>query len=837
MPAGTPDILADEARQTAAAAFITGAAWKMLFLRGGKVIPSEEVPEEGEDPIPGTLHAASMRLFAHGCPAHALREVIQALADSSPISSVVANGARIPGTWYHRAAWWARDTSTPAGHRAGDGTFTVFWQLSDAVDSEEGVVEDTCAAQVTIRYVWDSPTVEELPALVAGTTVRIGGLSRDPETALYTYYVTTTVSKTQTTGEVTQANTTFETTQELDITRIRPDGTDHLGNAVTTWAVGVSAGVEVTQRKRMNEDCTHDLAQQKVTEKAVSDAEVRKERTLFIAAETHQNRGQVAALPAPVAASGGVHEAIINAQSGRGRYTTSKTVTTEQAVSEAQKSGTKTIFQTEEAVVDRHQPANTSLTVPAATGGVVVAKAGQKTDGGLLDVTTKTTTEQNVLEAQKSGTKTVFQIESVVTDRGQPANTDLTVPAASGGAVVTKAGQKTDGGLLDVTTKTVTEQPVLEAQRSGTGTIFHVESTVLDRGQAPVDVSPQVASGGVIITKTGQKTDGGLMDVTTRTVTERSVLEAQKSGAKTIFQVETTVLDRNQPANTSLAVPAATGGVVVTKVGQKTDGGLLDVTTRTVEEQAVSAATLENEVTALGSRAVQVDAGQPVGTPLVASLSEAGVLVTKAGRKTNGNLLEVTTTTETPVAATHVVTITSRGRTVTRTIFYNQTLGGLQVLLNALDPDNTNELSVRLNRNGLLDGEITATPAQVGTISAAWADASDRLAVVDSAVVSDPQGASNRQRWFTRNLVYYRTARGFGLRTGEQMYEGGYDGFNSQLTRQFESEAYHIVRVVQVKQWKVYIQDDGTLNPNDMLTAPAGATDLFIAPRRPWGNS
>lgn len=176
-------------RQKIAAAFLKTAQWGILGMRGTRV-QDKPAPEKDASRV-------TMRVFAKGCPAHALREALEALAAATPVQSFVADGMAQPGEWHHRAAWWARDAQSS---RSGDATLTLFREMSDGPVTETNVVEDGCGSRTTIRFVWDASEVEDISGIDnagdQGFAVRIAGVNRDSETGLFSYYVTTTERKT-----------------------------------------------------------------------------------------------------------------------------------------------------------------------------------------------------------------------------------------------------------------------------------------------------------------------------------------------------------------------------------------------------------------------------------------------------------------------------------------------------------------------------------------------------------------------------------------------------------------------------------------------------------------
>ena len=195
-------VLPPDQRKKLAISFLSVVSWRVFNLRGTR---GSATADPG-----GTIKAGqartTMRLFASGVQLQALREILQTLADGSPEKALKANGVVQPGTWYHKAAWWVRDAQST---NSGDATYTIFREVSDGPVSEVGVVDDGCGSTTTIRYVWDAASIEDLPATGQGFSSKVAGISRDPDTGLFNYYVATTERKTTTLPEYETAESAF----------------------------------------------------------------------------------------------------------------------------------------------------------------------------------------------------------------------------------------------------------------------------------------------------------------------------------------------------------------------------------------------------------------------------------------------------------------------------------------------------------------------------------------------------------------------------------------------------------------------------------------------------
>lgn len=539
----------------------------------------------------------------------------------------------------------------------GDGSSMVVAILVDSTDATgmEVGYANNCGSIVTNTIYGNLTDPVLVPAGTSGIEYSISSYNFSPELGMYSMSITKTEQKTLTAGVFTVAEDEDEKNEAQDFSGVRTGDVDHTGAAVPLWTPGnPTPGVEYTQQIRKNQNCTTDKSQKKRTVKAVVAKSVRKSLTLYDSTVATQNKAAASAASDPLPASGGVTQETSSEKNGLQQFDTGLTERTELPVTAASTSKRATVFATDETVVDKSQPLLTDLT-PSAAGGVIIEKSGQKTPGALLDVQTATKTELPVSNATLANDATAYDTRESKVDRAQPLITSLAA-SASGGVIISKRGEKTPGGLLDVSTETKTELPVTAASVSATKTAFDSRATQVDRSQpVSTDLSVPAAANGVVTTKSAQTTPGALKDVTTETKTEIPVTDAVVDQSATIFEASELRIDRSQPLSTSLTPLPASGGVVQSKRGAKTEGLLLDVTTSTKTELPVSDATKSQTKTVFGQKDGVLDRAQPLSTSLVAPAAAGGVVVSKRGNKTDGGLLDVQTDTDTEIPVTDAV--------------------------------------------------------------------------------------------------------------------------------------------------------------------------------------
>ena len=182
-------------RRAEAAAWLAGAAcsWHLAVMRGTRILPIVE----GEEDAPPVVRT-TMRVFAKGCPLRLMKDVLYLLGVNDTWKDPVIDGHIVPGTWKHRYAYWNRDSGMAEN---GDATKTIIRDFDDGESTTFAAVEDGCGSRTSVRYVFDAPAVEAISGVEhageQGYAVRIGGVSRDRETDLFSYYVTITESNTR----------------------------------------------------------------------------------------------------------------------------------------------------------------------------------------------------------------------------------------------------------------------------------------------------------------------------------------------------------------------------------------------------------------------------------------------------------------------------------------------------------------------------------------------------------------------------------------------------------------------------------------------------------------
>lgn len=659
VPAVPASKLNSDDRRMIAERFVATAQWSRLSTRGSAALDAFD----GEARI-------TIRVFAKGCPRGCLREVLQVLAAQSPVTDPVIDGSVEPGSWHHKAAWWGRDGQTS---RAGDATLTLIREFSDGPSSRTDTVEDGCGSTTSIRYEFDVAEIETLPSPTPqGHVVRISGVSRDPETQLFSYYVTDTESKTKTLGELLEADDRFYNTYGQDWTGLRGSVgalTDENGDAVTVPVPSAAAGTTIeVGYQRDPSDCTLSAKiRKRVADRDVTAATV-KSKTVFDITEQTDVSAASAPLAAPPEPAGGVTYRHANKFRADGLTDTEVTRGAEREVEDADVAESVTAFQ------EQTRRAHKSLTgakvaalpAPAAADGLIVSVQKAKTPGALTDATVTETRETEVENADVAESVTVFQAQ---VRRSHKSLTDLKAaalpaPSAAGGVVVSVQKSVTPGARTDATVTETAEKAVSAARVAKSEDAFGSEVSTLDRGQAgPAPESS--AADGVITSVSAEKSEGGLLEIQTGVKTEKRYPDAKVTEAETAFEETLQKVHLNLPAAEAAALPPAiaAGGLLRQVSKDVTPGGRVTATVRESQELTVPGAAVTLVRSARGTR--QTVVSKSVAEP---ELLPDGALGRATKSLTPGKLWDHEVTTALP-AADGTVIGEMRGGNYTQDVF------------------------------------------------------------------------------------------------------------------------------------------------------------------------
>lgn len=591
---GHPDAtggLDKDTRRALAESYLKTADWRVSYMRGSRA----PKPQEGEEASPARVR---MRIFAKGCPASALRDVIEMLAADTPRDNLIADGVIQPGEWHHVLAWWERDAKHMGERQQGDATYTLIREFSgDPGDGGTNVVEDNCGVRTTVRLVWDAVEVEDFYSIKhageQGYTVRISSVYRDQETGLFSYIVSTTERKPQTVPlHMTEADVYSEAYSE-GIRGIRgtiDEPVDAAGNPVPVMKPGlVEPGTLQSVKWSLNpEDCTLDAQGRKDVTKQGITSRVTDSKTQYSNEHGVLTRAVPAELPDAPEAIGGVVWQHSSEKRPDGLFDTTKNKSTEKPVAEAQKTVSSNQFQTESTVTDQHQ-AEPLGPPPAPADGLVTTHTNEKTPGKLHTHQIRTVQEHHVQNARTVKTEDLFTTTESAVDVG--AATPITPGVfAQEGKVETRSVEKTPGKRFNNTTEVRQEKEVLEASVSVSKDAFSTKTVATDRQTDQPDPSTPDRQAGEVVTRRVDRTPGGKFDVTDDVTVEQAVEGASKASTADLFHKEIQITHRGQPAALAPVDDLVEPGVVDRHQSEMSAAGRHSNSTTRVTERAVSEA-------------------------------------------------------------------------------------------------------------------------------------------------------------------------------------------------------------------------------------------------------
>jgi hypothetical protein len=646
-----------DARTQEARSFLKAAQWRVLTMRSTSAGKGAE----------GAVPRFRMRVYAKGCPVHALREVHLLLNADNPLADPVVDGVVQPGKWWHRGAGWSKDEG--AGER-GTGTCTLVRDLYDGEIADTQYLEDGCGSRTKVIFYFDTPSVISLADIAEsgtqGFSVRLGGVSLDRETGLYSYYVTVTESKTLILDEHKVAEDAFRTRYDADYLGLRgtvASPTDSGGDAVAVPEPGVlAAGTLITaQWSRNREDCTLNAQVGKEVAIPVPEAAVSHTKTLYNEVESVSAAAASAKLGDAPAPAGGATKRHVSRLRPDEMWDTEVSWDQELPVSAASVRKSATVFGKAQTVVDRHQTALPPE--PSAGSGVRVETSTERTPGALRNNTVSTETELPYENAQVSEKRTLFS--RVLTKIAKSVSRSAPAAAASGGIGTSGSASVTPGGRNDLTEVIEEELPVPRAKVSRSATVFQTEETVVDAhsaGAAP-DAS---AVGGVIVSADESLNPLGSKNIGVSTRTELPYENAQVSEKRTLFSRVLTKIAKS--VSRGAAVPAASGGIGISSSASVTPGGRNDLTEVTEEELPVPRAQVRRSATIFETEETVTDV-HSAGSAPDASAGD-GVIVSsdESVNPLGSRNVGVSTRTELPVEGSQVQeSMTVFGREVSTT--------------------------------------------------------------------------------------------------------------------------------------------------------------------------
>ena len=211
--------------------------------------------------------------FLVDVPRELLQGLVAHLVATATETDIQLEGKPFEGTWTFTRHTWERQ-------QGGDDHRLVFVQalMSGTGHSADYEVENGCAYKVTQKFYWDVATVGAAPAGSSGVGYRIGGVSRDRTSGLFSYYLETRERMMQKIEAYTARAAADGTVSRRHWRGVRNGDVDENGNPAGIQSMSaVPDGSYLELRRSKNEDCTQDVDQDETIgiDNQTTDGEVR----------------------------------------------------------------------------------------------------------------------------------------------------------------------------------------------------------------------------------------------------------------------------------------------------------------------------------------------------------------------------------------------------------------------------------------------------------------------------------------------------------------------------------------------------------------------------------
>jgi len=551
--------------------WIEGARWHVLTMTSSRRLDSAD----GQPKV-------TMQVFAIGAPRAMLREVLEELAETTPVKDLVIDATVQPGTWHHKTAFWRRDDR---GNPLGDASLTIIRILSDGEASEEGVVEDGCGTRMSIRYVFDAAGIEDLSALpnagAQGFSHKIGGVSRDPETYLLSYYVTTTEQLTVYTPEYISNADAFMTEYTEEWTGLRgtqeaPVSSDGVAVPVPNPGILVPGTLLQVRWEKDPQFCTWNMKVVKRVAKQNVEGVSACDKDLFKEVDAQQTLAQTARLGHAPAATGGLSVQHTSKPREDGLFDNNVQNNQEAEVAEIRKS--VTIGQ--RSIVTEVQDTNrTPLPMPGSSevGATVV---NQRTAGNWYQRTRRTVTIRALALLRLMYREDLFKREYSETKVKALPDPDPGFPG--GGLSLSSESRLNEENTWDATRSEDQEKVVAEASKTVAVGQRSIVTEIQDIGTTPL---PYPESSEVGTTVTNKKTPGNWFQRTRRQVTIRALALLRVGYREDLYKREYSTTTVKAAPDPDPGFPA--GGLSVSSESRLNEENTWDATRSDDQEKLV----------------------------------------------------------------------------------------------------------------------------------------------------------------------------------------------------------------------------------------------------------
>ena len=425
------------------------------------------------------------------------------------------------------------------------------------------VMEDGCMQKLSFTYYWKAAELPMVPASESGVTYRLGGVSKDDETGLWSCYLEKRERVMQEVPEYTSENTDFVSRTEKQFLGVKKGDVDGVGRAASA-----KSGVIVRRRVKKNDDCTSDITNETEIARSVKEASVTVERTLRATTTVTEERNVSTPLSKTNLKPG---TRVRNEKTEAGLYNTQKTeVVATPPDGSVKEVCRKTLFEHShsETEILASRPSSAEVADVSLGDGETVEMSVRQLEDATFEKETIVRSEKKVEAAVVETRKTLRGIRKVTVNRSMDA------PADEGGMKIGDSvrSEKTQGGKYDQTIETTENTPVgvidRSEQVSALKRLTKITENVVNKPSEQV-----VEEKGRVKTREIRTTENDTYDVTEIVETAKPVEKKIVTGSELVTETRTEHLNKE-----SIEIPEPALNVEVTAQVRKNEYGLEDGT-------------------------------------------------------------------------------------------------------------------------------------------------------------------------------------------------------------------------------------------------------------------
>ena len=425
------------------------------------------------------------------------------------------------------------------------------------------VVENGCMYKVSHTFYWNVPELPEAPQSESGVIYRVGGVSRDDETGLWSCYLEKRERVMQELAEYTSENTDFVSRTEKQFLGVKKGDVDGVGSAASA-----KSGVIVRRRVKKNDDCTSDITNETEIARPVKEASVTVERTLRATTTVTEERNVSTPLSKTNLKPG---TRVRNEKTEAGLYNTQKTeVMATPPDGSVKEVCRKTLFEHShsETEILANRPRSAEVANVSLGDGETVEMSVRQLEDATFEKETIVRREKKVEAAVVETRKTLRGIRKVTVNRSMDA------PADEGGMKIGDSvrSEKTQGGKYDQTIETTENTPVgvidRSEQVSALKRLTKITENVVNEPNAQV-----VAEKGRVKTREIRTTENETYDVTEIVETAKPAEKKIVTGSELVTETRTEHLNKE-----SIEIPKPDLNVEISAQVRKNEYGLEDGT-------------------------------------------------------------------------------------------------------------------------------------------------------------------------------------------------------------------------------------------------------------------